>query len=87
MSIELLKSISTQKRIKPAINKVQYCTIWVLINDVKIMEKILRSIDSNFDHIAAIIEETKDLEAMTIEQLLSSLQVCEEKKKRRRKRQ
>ena len=33
------------------------------VDDVKIMEKILRSIDSNFDHIAAIIEETEDLEA------------------------
>ena len=30
MSIELLKSISTH-RIKSAINKAQYCTIWVLI--------------------------------------------------------
>lgn len=34
---------------------------------VKVMEKILKSIDPNFEHIVAIIEETKDLEAMTIE--------------------
>ena len=47
------------------------------IGDVKIMEKILRLIDSMFDHIPAIIEETKDLEAMTMEQLLGSLQAYE----------
>ena len=37
------------------------------LDDVKIMEKILRSIDSKFDCIVAIIEETKDLESMKME--------------------
>ena len=37
------------------------------LNDIKIMEKILRSIDSKFDRIVSIIEETKDLESMTME--------------------
>ncbi|XP_060673933.1 uncharacterized protein LOC132804057 [Ziziphus jujuba] len=53
------------------------------LNDVKIMEKILRSLDPKFDHIVAIIEETKDLEAMLLEQLLGSLQAYEGKKKKK----
>nr|KYP38574.1 Retrovirus-related Pol polyprotein from transposon TNT 1-94 [Cajanus cajan] len=40
------------------------------LDDVRIMEKILRSLDPKFEHIVTITEETKDLEAMSIEQLL-----------------
>jgi len=53
------------------------------LDDVKIMEKILRSLDPKYEHIVTIIEETRDLEAMTIEQLLGSLQAYEEKKRKK----
>ena len=53
------------------------------LDDVNIMEKILRSLDLKFEYIVTIIKETKDLEAMIVEQLLGLLQAYEEKKNRK----
>ncbi|XP_048623783.1 uncharacterized protein LOC125592576 [Brassica napus] len=53
------------------------------LDEVRIMEKVLRSLDSKFEHIVTVIEETKDLETMMMEQLLGSLQAYEEKKKKK----
>lgn len=50
---------------------------------VRIIEKILHQVDLKFDSIVAAIEETKNLDIMTIEQLHETLQVYEEKLKKK----
>ena len=51
--------------------------------DMRISEKILRSLDPKFDFIVVALEETKDLETMSVEELVGSLQAHEQKVTRR----
>ena len=44
------------------------------LNEVRIIKKIPRSMDSKFDHIVVTIDVIKDLEAIMIEQLQRRLQ-------------
>jgi hypothetical protein len=52
------------------------------MNDTVIVEKILRSLSSKFDYVACSIEESKDIEALSLDELQSSLLVYEHKMKR-----
>ena len=48
------------------------------IEDVHVVEKILRSLANKFEHVVVAIEESKDLETLSIKDLIGSLQVYEQ---------
>ncbi|XP_048235396.1 uncharacterized protein LOC112534844 [Ricinus communis] len=53
------------------------------INDVKIVEKILRTLTERFNYVVCSIEESKDIDMLSVDQLQSSLLVHEQKFTRR----
>ena len=57
---------------------------WEEVGDARAVEKILRSLIPKFDYVVCAIEESKDLDSMTVEQLEGSLLDHEEKMKRRK---
>lgn len=50
-----------------------------MVEDVKIIEKILRTLTEKFNYVVCLIEESKDLDELTVDELQSSLLVHEQK--------
>ena len=53
------------------------------MEDVKVVEKILRSLTEKFNYVVCSIEESKDIDSLTVDELQSSLIVHEQKFQRR----
>ncbi|KAI3748357.1 hypothetical protein L6452_11377 [Arctium lappa] len=53
------------------------------MDDVKIVEKILRTLTENFNFVVCSIEESKDIDQLTVDELQSSLLVHEHKVRRK----
>ena len=49
------------------------------IEDARVVEKILRSLADKFEHVVVAIEESKDLETLSSEELIGFLQVYEQR--------
>ncbi|XP_020410736.1 uncharacterized protein LOC109946662 [Prunus persica] len=54
------------------------------MQDVKVVEKILRSLTEKFNYVVCSIEQSKDIDALTVDELQSSLIVHEQKFQRRK---
>ncbi|KAJ7980886.1 Retrovirus-related Pol polyprotein from transposon TNT 1-94 [Quillaja saponaria] len=52
------------------------------MGDVTIVEKILRSLTAKYDYVVCLIEESKDIDALSLDELQSSLLVHEQKMNR-----
>jgi gag-polypeptide of LTR copia-type len=47
------------------------------LTDARVVEKILRSLTGNFENVVCVIEESKDLAKLTVDELVGSLEAHE----------
>ncbi|KAE8676583.1 rhodanese-like domain-containing protein 4A [Hibiscus syriacus] len=52
------------------------------LTDMRVMEKILRSLTDNFENVVCAIEESKDLTMLTVDELAGSIEAHEQHKKK-----
>ena len=85
-----LLSMTNQEYIADYFNRIQ-----TLVNAMKackgeltnqqIIDKVLRTLTPRFDHVVVVIEESKDLDSMKVEELQNSLEAHEQRVNERRK--
>jgi transcriptional regulator with GAF, ATPase, and Fis domain len=54
------------------------------LTDARVIEKFLRSLTDNFENVVCAIEESKDLATLTVDELASSLEAHEQRKKKKK---
>ncbi|XP_022874188.1 uncharacterized protein LOC111393019 [Olea europaea var. sylvestris] len=64
-------------RVSEIVNQIR--SLGDTIEEKKVVQKVLRSLPAKYDYIVAAIEESKDLSKYTFNDLMSSLQVHEER--------
>lgn len=58
------------------------------MDNVRVMEKILQSLSSKFEHdVIVAVEESKDLNTMTVDDLMATSEIHEQRMKKRGRRQ
>ncbi|KHN25967.1 Retrovirus-related Pol polyprotein from transposon TNT 1-94, partial [Glycine soja] len=83
LGMEESETIATYfTRVQTMTNQMQSCG--ETLSDEKIVEKILRSVHSRFDHVTVAIEESKDLSTLKLEELQGSLEAHEQRMNERK---
>jgi gag-polypeptide of LTR copia-type len=54
------------------------------LTDARVVEKILRSLTGNFENVVCVIEESKDLAKLTVDELAGSLETHEQCKRKKK---
>ena len=55
-----------------------------MLPEMRVVERILRSLTDNFENVVCVIEESKDLAKFTVDELVSSLEPHEQRKKKKK---
>jgi precorrin isomerase len=55
-----------------------------VLTDARVVEKILRSLTGNFENVVCVIEESKDLAKLTVDEFAGSLEAHEQCKRKKK---
>lgn len=53
------------------------------MEEVRVVEKVLQSLSLKFVYVVAVVEESKDLNTMTINELMTTSEIHEQRMKKR----